>query len=249
MRSGPWTFEIVGMYVWLVAAAVPCLLGLRYLGALPVLGASWALFLWYRISPHALTAAEFETSFPLLAWQLLFAHGLAIGYHRQRIADFIQPRVKPLTIAAVAATAGFIAFALGNPWTDGPQALHLSSMDPDVFADLYARYFGLEELGIGRLVNLLVALPLAYGLLTLLWKIAEPFGKLFVTLGQQSLGAFVLHVYAIMLIVHTSTGEGLWRNTALQIVAILSIAAVLNGIERWPLRRGRTVRAPQPVGV
>ena len=247
MRTGPWTFEIVAMYVWLVAAAVPCLLGLRYLGAIPVLGASWALFFWYRVSPHALTGAEFETSFPLLAWQLLFAHGLAIGYHRERIAAFIEPRRKPLMIAAAAATVGFIAFALCNPWTDGPRVLHLESIDPDVFADAYSRYFGLEELGIGRLLNLLVAMPLAYAALTWFWKLAEPFGKLFVTLGQQSLGAFILHVYAIMLIAHTSIGEGLWRNTLIQVAVILLIAAVLNGMQRRPFRRARRTPAPQPV--
>jgi hypothetical protein len=247
MRSGPWSFEIIGMYVWLVAAAVPCLLGLRYVGVIPVLGASWALFLWYRISPHSLTGAEFETSFPLLAWQILFVHALAIGYHRDRVYAFVEARVKPLTIAAMAAMAGFIAFALCNPWTDGPGLLHLTSLDPDYFAELYARFFGLEELGVGRLLNLLVGLPLAYGALTAVWRIAAPVGKLFITLGQQSLGAFVLHVYAIMLIAHTSPPEGLWRNTLLQIAAILAIAAVLNGMQRWPFRRARAASAPRPL--
>src|SRR5262245_36055735 len=32
MRAGPWPFEIIGLYVWLVAAAVPCLLILRRAG-------------------------------------------------------------------------------------------------------------------------------------------------------------------------------------------------------------------------
>src|SRR6185369_9901345 len=35
MRAGPWAFEIIGLYVWLVAAAVPCLLLLRYAGWRP----------------------------------------------------------------------------------------------------------------------------------------------------------------------------------------------------------------------
>ena len=90
-----------------------------------LLGVSWALYLWYRLSPHTLTAAEFETVFPILAWQLLFVHGLVIGYHRERIGAFIGARRKPLTIAAGAATSGFIAFALCNPWTEGPRLLHL----------------------------------------------------------------------------------------------------------------------------
>jgi hypothetical protein len=30
MRVGPWAFEIIGLYVWLVVAALPCLFILRY---------------------------------------------------------------------------------------------------------------------------------------------------------------------------------------------------------------------------
>jgi hypothetical protein len=41
MRSGPWAFEIVSMYVWLVVAAAPCLLALRYAGWRPRLASSW----------------------------------------------------------------------------------------------------------------------------------------------------------------------------------------------------------------
>ena len=103
------------------------------------------------LSRHTLTAAEFETVFPILAWQLLFVHGLVIGYHRERIGAFIGARRQPLTIAAGAATSGFIAFALCNPWTEGPRLLHLHLLPPERFAELYAQYFGLEELGAGRL--------------------------------------------------------------------------------------------------
>ena len=42
MRSGPWAFQIIGLYVWLVAAAIPCLLALRVIGWRPVLAVSWA---------------------------------------------------------------------------------------------------------------------------------------------------------------------------------------------------------------
>src|SRR5262245_39392693 len=43
MRVGPWAFEIIGLYVWLVAAAIPCLLILRRAGWRPLLAMSWAL--------------------------------------------------------------------------------------------------------------------------------------------------------------------------------------------------------------
>src|SRR5204863_3336095 len=111
MRSGPWTFEIVGLYVWLVAAAVPCLLALHFAGWRPLLAVSWMLYLSYRIAPYRLTAAEFESVFPIFAWQLLFVHGIVIGYHRDRIGAFALrcPRIVP--IAAATASAMFIVFA------------------------------------------------------------------------------------------------------------------------------------------
>src|SRR5688572_16584256 len=88
MRAGPWAFEIIGLYVWLVVAAIPSLLILHRAGWRVLLGLSWALYLWYRVDPQALTLAGFESAFPLLAWQLLFVHGIALGYHRNTISAF-----------------------------------------------------------------------------------------------------------------------------------------------------------------
>src|SRR3954471_24770220 len=112
MRTGPWAFQIICLYVWLVAAALPCLLALRYAGWVPLLGLSWAFYLFNRVSPHTLTSGQFEQTFPILAWQLLFVHGIAFGYHRQRIGALLEraPRIVPLATAGMA--AAFIAFAL-----------------------------------------------------------------------------------------------------------------------------------------
>src|SRR5256885_3746604 len=150
MRVGPWAFQIICLYVWLVAAAVPCLLALRYVGWAPLLGASWALYLLNRVWPHTLTSGQFESTFPLLAWQLLFVHGVAFGYHREQLGTFFGrlPRIVPIAAAGVA--AAFIAFALCNPWTEGPSLLHWSIIPPDRFSELYYDYFNLENLGIGR---------------------------------------------------------------------------------------------------
>jgi len=243
MRVGPWAFQIICLYVWLVAAALPCLLALRYVGWLPLLSMSWTLYLFNRVSPHTLTSGQFEMTFPLLAWQLLFVHGIAFGYHRERLARAFErlPRIVPIATAGLA--AAFIAFALCNPWTDGPQLLHWTFISPERFSELYYQYFNLEDLGIGRLLNLAVGLPVGYAILTAFWRLAEPFARLFVTLGQQSLGAFVLHVYAIMLIAHASPTGRLWVNTLLQVAAILTIAVLLRTLRRLSSRR--TIRVGQ----
>jgi hypothetical protein len=164
MRTGPWTFEIIGLYVWLVAAAIPCLLMLHRAGWRPLLAVSWALYLWYRLDPHAITTAGFEHAFPLLAWQLLFVHGITLGYHRNHVSAFIA-RVPTITRTAVLLTAGFTIFAFCNPWTDGPSWLHLRFMSPERFASLYEHFFTLSDLRIGRLLNLSIALPVAYAML------------------------------------------------------------------------------------
>lgn len=232
MRSGPWVFEIIGLYVWLVVAAVPCLLALRLAGWRVLVAASWIAYLVYRLAPRQLTSAEFESVFPMLAWQLLFVHGIAIGYHRNDVTKWMAGRSRTVRLAAGAATALFVAFALSNPWGDGPSWLHWQAVSEDRFSGLYAHYFQLTELGIGRLLNLAVALPTGYALLGWCWSIMRPVHKLLIVLGQGSLGAFVLHVYAVVLLTHLPIGDGLLTNTVLQLLVIVGIAGVLNAMSR-----------------
>jgi hypothetical protein len=247
MRCGPWAFQIVGLYVWLVAAAVPCLIALRFAGWRPLLAVSWILYLWYRIAPHPLTMGQFESTFPILAWQLLFVHGVAIGYHRDQVSALVArcPRVVP--IVGVGASAAFVVFALCNPWADGPPVLHWSVVSPERFTYLYFHYFTLTDLRIGRVLNLAVALPVAYALLTWCWTIARPFGIVFVTLGQQSLGAFALHVYGILLIAHLHpvSVNQLWTDTLVQVMLIAGITAVLYGAQRLPALRHSAIVRPR----
>ncbi len=234
MRVGPWPFQIVGLYVWLVAAAAPCLLLIRRFGWRVLLGASWCLYLWYRVSPHALTTAEFETTFPILAWQLLFVHGIVVGARRQHIQGFVDRLPRGIPIAVGAAAVGFVVLAMSNPWADGPGFLYWNVVSPERFTDLYFTYFPLTELGIGRILNLAVGLPVGYALLTWCWRIARPLGTVFVTLGQQSLAAFVMQVYVVLLVEQLPLFQAndFWINTLAQIVLLASMVALLKGAKR-----------------
>jgi hypothetical protein len=234
MRFGPWPFAIVGLYVWLVAAAAPCLLALRLVGWRVLLAASWVLYIWYRIEPHPLTSADFEAAFPILAWQLLFVHGIVIGYHRERIRAFMDRASRAVPAVAVGVAMAFVVFALCNPWTEGPSVLRWSIVSPERFTDLYFRFFTLTDLGIGRILNLAVALPVGYALLTWGWRLARPFGVVFVTLGQQSLAAFVLQVYGVLLFNHMALlqANDFWINTLAQAVLVVGIAILLKGAQR-----------------
>ena len=115
-------------------------------------------------------------------------------------------------------------FALSNPRADGPSWLRSGLVSPELFTYLYERYFALSDLGIGRLLNLAVALPLGYALLTWCWPIARASQAVFVTLGEQSLGAFVLHVYGLILLANLPRPDAVWANTVAQVMLILAIA-------------------------
>lgn len=262
MRFGPWPFEIVGLYVWLVAAAAPCLLALRLLGWRVLLAASWILYVWYRVEPHPLTTADFEVAFPILAWQLLFVHGIAIGFHRERIRAFMDRASRAVPAVAVGGAVAFVVFALCNPWMEGPSLLRWTVVSPDRFTDLYFRYFTLADLGIGRILNLAVALPVGYALLTWGWRMARPFGVVFVTLGQQSLAAFVLQVYGVLLFEHMAflQANDFWINTLAQALLVVAIALLLKVTQQLRVvmtagggrgaarpRRGPSYGVPSPI--
>jgi hypothetical protein len=227
MRVGPWAFETIGLYVWLVAAALPCLFILRYAGWRPLLAASWLLYLWYRFDPHPVTLAGFESVFPILSWQLLFVHGVTIGYHRSALAAFAN-RLPPFPRrVAIAAAVGFAIFAFSNPWANGPTWLRLPLLSEERFAYLYGHYFGLSQLGAGRLLNLAVALP--FGIAALKPSVvAQPFARVFVTLGQRSLGAFVLHTYGLLLLAQMKLPQGIVPATLVQVTFVVALAVLLN---------------------
>jgi hypothetical protein len=239
IRTGPWAFEIIGLYIWLVVAAIPCLLLVHRAGWRAPLAVSWALYLWYRIDPHALTMAGFESAFPILSWQLLFTHGIAIGYHRREVGAFIarMPAITPQV--AVLVTAAFALLAFCNPWSDGPTWLQLHLLSPDKFASVYVGYFNLSDLRVGRLLNLAIALPVAYMLLARFWALARGLEWVLVVLGQHSLGAFVLHVYGLLLLAHLRLPQGIWINTLVQITLVYAIATLLDGARILRERRRR----------
>jgi len=60
----------------------------------------------------------------------------------------------------------------------------------------------------------------------------RPVHKLVIVLGQGSLGAFVLHVYAVVLLTHLPIGDGLLTNTVLQLLVIVGTAGLLNAMSR-----------------
>ena len=113
----------------------------------------------------------------------------------------------------------------------------LRVVSPDLFASLYERYFTLSDLRVGRLLNLSIALPVAYLLLGRYRALARPFERVFVVLGQRSLGAFVLHVYGLLILAHLPLPEGIVIGTLAQVTLDLRH-------RDGPRRRAAPARAP-----
>jgi hypothetical protein len=89
-----------------------------------------------------------------------------------------------------------------------------------------------------------VALPVAYLMLTRDWAVTRSLEKVFVVLGQRSLGAFVLHVYGLLLLANLPLPGGIWFNTLVQLTLVGVIATLLSSTERLRYR-GRSPSLPQ----
>lgn len=110
LEAGPWQFSILGLFIILLVAT-PALLWTLERGWWPqVLCVSWGLFVSGRAWDVDVLPGQSETAFPILVWQALFVHGVAIGYHRDAVGRFVSRWRREIT-AALVLVAG-IALAL-----------------------------------------------------------------------------------------------------------------------------------------
>jgi hypothetical protein len=112
--------RILGMYS-LLLLLVPLLVGLLRRGATTaLLVGSWALYAAYQASPARMSwPFPLESGFHPYAYQLLFVHCAAIGYHRGRAREMFHRWQRPLLwLSALVFGALLVIFAwqaLGEP--------------------------------------------------------------------------------------------------------------------------------------
>jgi hypothetical protein len=226
-RSYPVT-DVLLLYTLLVFAAPPLLYLLATGRTRIALAGAWGLWLLWQISPADVQFPwnVVDGGFPFAAWQLPFAMGVIIGYHRDRIARALTPsaRVAMVVGGTVLSILLILAFQLtiADRASDQPSALAwlLSS-------DLV---FGKNDLRPGRLLALFGVATFAFALVTILWApIRRGLGWLLLPLGQRSLGAYGIHLF--VLAVSDSWVGDLLRigtdNTLLQVASILTIWALV----------------------
>ena len=227
LRISPHQYQVIGLYVVLLATAPAALYLLSRNKIAILLIVSWSLYFLNDFLHLKITGARYEMAFPTLTWQLIFFHGMAIGYYRHIVLSYIASvKSQPLFYMSLVFILGFVILANNNqnplfwPWG------HLELLDYETYKTLQGDWFQKTTLGFGRLVNNVVLFIAAYYLLTQYWKWFEKaLSWLLIPLGQNSLYVFTLHVFFILLVSNTPLPdfESFIVNTFLHLAVIFSI--------------------------
>jgi len=222
LQFGPWQFNIMGLYVVLLLVSPLILAALNRGRTIWVLAVTLAVYAVGTITRVRILPSQFEDSFPLLVWQVLFVIGLVAGFHRRRIVAWLSSHV--WVVAACTAAAGaFVFLSWGNPYLSNGYDLRLAIIPDTVYRSMYDAFFGRTYLAPGRLFNVMVLVVAAYAFLTVYWKPVErAVGWFLIPLGRATLYVFIVHVVLIA-VVGNIPALGLtdvWINTAAYVVIL-----------------------------
>jgi hypothetical protein len=171
LRVGPWQFNIMGLYVVLLAVS-PLILMLLARRLWPVaLGVAVALHVVGALAPTRLLPSQFEDSFPLLSWQLLFVVGMVVGYHRRSVVAWWSSRAGRIALPACVLLAVLLGlFAWSNPYLADPLDVRLSLLPDATYQQVYDAWFPRTRIAPGRLLDVLLVVVVGYAALTAFWR-------------------------------------------------------------------------------
>jgi hypothetical protein len=233
LRCGPHQFQIIGLYVVLFALITPLVFFmLEKKQTKLLLGISWVLYFINFGTPESqpataeirLTGAQFEYAFPLIAWQLLYVHGIVAGYYKKELLIFFsEGHGKNLVYAAITLSLAFVIFTLNHPVKEFAEWTKFSFIPPADFEYLYFNYFQKYKLGVGRLLNITVLYISIYALLTVYWQpLQRAFGWFLIPLGQASLYVFFIHIFLLLAVSNTPfpAYHNFWINTCIHTMVL-----------------------------
>jgi hypothetical protein len=194
LEMGPWPFNIMGLFV-VLSLFIPALIWVIRRGFWwVVLAASWALYVFQALNPDFRPLnSQFEAVFPLFTWQVVFTHGLVLGYYRRQIVGALTGRLgKVLVGVAVGGYAAFLVYV----WAGDHFGFTPVPFPATMYESLYNTAYQRVDLQWGRLVDIAFFAIVSYAILTVFWKpIAAAIGWLWIPLGQASLYVFVWQVF------------------------------------------------------
>lgn len=184
LEMGPWATSILGLLVVLGVVTPLVLLLLRRRLWWLVLAYSWVLWLLGQRWHPDWSPAQFADTYPPLAWQLVFVHGLVLGHHRRAVATWLRSRTG--TLLACLAVASYAA-VLGWLWASG------RTVDADVVGGI--------DLPVGRVAQVVVAAVSVTVLVAAAWQpLSRVLGRLLVPVGRHALPVFLAHVWLLLLV-------------------------------------------------
>jgi len=224
LEMGPWPFTVMGLFVVLSLVYPVAMWLVRRRMWWLVLLVSWALYALQVVAPEAgRLPSQFDAVFPLLTWQVLFAHGLVIGYHRRQIIRALTtPTGKVLTGVFVVGYSGVLVYL----WAGATFGFTPVPFPADLYAGLNESGYQRIFLEWGRLIDLPLVLVCCYAVLTVAWKpLEKSMGWLWIPLGRASLYVFVVHVFFVLAVSNIPGLDrgSLWQGTLIHTVVIALI--------------------------
>ena len=183
--------DVLLMYTFFVFAA-PAMLVLMFKGRTwIVLLGSWTLWLLWQLWPQEvqLPWPIVDGGFPISAWQVLFANGVIVGYHRDTIKRWLTPRRRTVAFAAAGSAAVVLIGLFAVAVASGQASLLTWVLSTDLL-------FGKNDVRVGRIISIFAVVPFLYGLVTILWRpLIRALGWLLMPLGRNALGAYAVHLF------------------------------------------------------
>ncbi|SDQ13397.1 OpgC domain-containing protein [Microbacterium sp. cf332] len=224
LEMGPWPFNIMGLFV-VLSLAYPALMWLirRRMWWVVLLG-SWGLYALHIVRPDlAPLPSQFNAVFPLLAWQVLFTHGLVIGYYRRQIIRALTSTPGKILVGVfVVGYAGFLVYL----WAGDSFGFEPAPFPADLYRMLYDSGYPRIDLHWGRLLDLVLVMASSYAVLTVAWKpINAVMGWLWIPLGQASLYVFIVHVFFVLAVANIPglDRQSFWQGTLVHTAVIAAI--------------------------
>ncbi len=202
VKSTPWQFNIIGLYIILLLAAPLALWMLVTKRRILLMVISLAIYVVAFIFKIKLTNLAFEKSFPVMVWQLPFVCALVTGYFYNNLVVWINTK-QGLIVRGIILILFFIFifFTLNNYWIHETYTYlpALRVIKQEYFYLVYSNFF-LERtwLGPGRLLNAFVVIAALCEILNMAWPLLKRcLGWWIIPIGQASLYIFILHLVMI----------------------------------------------------
>ncbi|MDT0187111.1 OpgC domain-containing protein [Microbacterium sp. ARD31] len=224
LQIGPWQVNVLGLYVILLAVSPLILWGLGRGRWLIVLAVSWTLYIAQAFLALRILPSQFEDSFPLLTWQVLFVTGMVAGFYRREIiAWFLTPPGRVVLALCIVGSVSLMLLSWSNPYLSSPWDVRLGLVPANEFTQLYATWFERTTLDIGRLLNVLLFTVTAYAVLSVCWKPFErALGWFLIPLGQATLYVFIMQMLFVLIVANVPVlREGNVLINTLAYVAVL----------------------------